>query len=89
MAEYNAATHGDMDIIFVGGGTSACVAAGRLAASHTHLKILLIEGGRNNFEDPTVRNPAAFLTHLAPDSQSAIVCPKYSYTCSLFMPPWI
>lgn len=73
MAEYDAATHGDMDIVFVGGGTAACVTAGRLAAAHPDLKILLIEGGRNNLDDPTIRNPAIYLSHLAPDSQTAIV----------------
>jgi alcohol oxidase len=69
----DSADQGDMDIIFAGGGTAACVAAGRLAKAHPDLKILLIEGGKNNFEDPTVRNPALFLSHLAPDSKNAIV----------------
>jgi choline dehydrogenase-like flavoprotein len=64
---------GDVDIIFVGGGTAACVAAGRLAKANPDLKILLIEGGKNNFNDPTVVNPAVYLSHLAPDSKSAIV----------------
>jgi len=41
---------GDMDIIFAGGGTAACVAAGRLAKANPELKILLIEGGPNQFE---------------------------------------
>lgn len=41
---------GDMDIIFAGGGTAACVAAGRLAKANPDLKILLIEGGPNQFE---------------------------------------
>ena len=65
---------GDMDIIFAGGGTAACVAAGRLAKANPDLKILLIEGGRNNFQDPTVVNPAVFLSHLAPDSKTTVVC---------------
>ena len=39
-----------MDIIFAGGGTAACVAAGRLAKANPELKILLIEGGPNQFE---------------------------------------
>lgn len=72
MTTYNDAL-GEMDIIFVGGGTAACVAAGRLAKANPDLKILLIEGGRNNFEDPTVVNPAVYLSHLAPDSKTAIV----------------
>jgi alcohol oxidase len=72
-------TEGEMDIIFAGGGTAACVAAGRLAEAHPDLKILLIEGGKDNYEDPTVRTPAIYLAHLKPDSQTAIVCSNYYY----------
>lgn len=46
---------GDMDIIFAGGGTAACVAAGRLAKANPDLKILLIEGGPNQFEVSCLR----------------------------------
>ena len=49
------------------------VAAGRLAKANTDLKIVLVEGGKNNFNDPTVVNPAVYLSHLAPDSKTAIV----------------
>ncbi|KAJ8519058.1 hypothetical protein ONZ45_g3963 [Pleurotus djamor] len=35
----------DYDIIFAGGGTTACVTAGRLAAANPKLRILLIEQG--------------------------------------------
>jgi alcohol oxidase len=49
------------------------VAAGRLAKANPDLKILLVEGGKNNFNDPTVVNPAVYLSHLAPDSKNAIV----------------
>ncbi|KUJ08512.1 putative alcohol oxidase [Mollisia scopiformis] len=71
MSTYNDGT-GEVDIIFAGGGTAACVAAGRLAKANPSLKILLVEGGRNNFEDPTVTNPAVYLSHLAPDSKTAL-----------------
>jgi len=63
----------DMDVIFAGGGTAACVAAGRLAKANPDLRILLIEGGKNNYNDPTVTTPALYLSHLAPDSQTALV----------------
>jgi alcohol oxidase len=33
---------------------------------------LLVEGGRNNHNDPTVVNPAFYLAHLAPGSQTAL-----------------
>jgi len=71
MSTYNDSV-GDVDIIFAGGGTAACVAAGRLAKANPDLKILLVEGGKNNFNDPTVINPAVYLSHLAPDSTNAI-----------------
>ncbi|CAD0097278.1 unnamed protein product [Aureobasidium mustum] len=60
------------DVIFAGGGTAACVAAGRLAAADSSLSILLVEGGKNNYNDPTVVNPAMYLVHLAPGSQTAL-----------------
>lgn len=63
------------DLIHEIGGTAACVAAGRLAKANPDLKILLVEGGRNNFNDPTVTNPAVYLSHLAPDSKTALVSP--------------
>lgn len=64
---------GEVDIIFAGGGTAACVTAGRLAKANPDLKILLVEGGANNLNNPTVVNPAVYLSHLAPDSKTALV----------------
>ncbi|KAF8667990.1 GMC oxidoreductase [Rhizoctonia solani] len=52
----------EFDIIFVGGGTTACVAAGRLAKSNPELDILLIEQGPNNYQDPQVVAPALFFS---------------------------
>ena len=54
------------------GGTAACVAAGRLAKNNPDLSILLVEGGKNNKDDPLVTNPAIYLAHLAPDSSTAL-----------------
>ncbi|EHK99491.1 putative alcohol oxidase [Glarea lozoyensis 74030] len=71
MSTYNDSV-GEVDIVFAGGGTAACVAAGRLAKANPDLKILLVEGGKNNFNDPTVTNPAVYLSHLAPDSKTAL-----------------
>ncbi|RFU33612.1 hypothetical protein B7463_g2751, partial [Scytalidium lignicola] len=71
MSTYNESI-GDVDIIFAGGGTAACVTAGRLASANPDLKILLVEGGKNNYNDPTVVNPAVYLSHLAPDSSTAL-----------------
>ncbi|PNY26834.1 Alcohol oxidase [Tolypocladium capitatum] len=60
------------DIIFAGGGAAACVAAGRLAKADPNLSILLVEGGKNNLNDPTVVTPAMFLSHQEPGSQTAL-----------------
>ena len=49
------------------------MAAGRLAKNNPDLSILLIEGGRDNKNDPTVVNPAIFLAHLAPTTQTALL----------------
>ena len=79
MAEYDPSTHGDVDIIFAGGGTAACVAAGRLAKANRDLRILLIERGSITFEDPSVRTPALYPSHLAPGSKTTIVNIIFSY----------
>jgi len=36
------------------------------------LSILIIEGGKNNLNDPTITNPALYLSHLAPDSKTTL-----------------
>lgn len=72
MSTYNDSV-GEVDIIFAGGGAAACVTAGRLAKANPDLRILLVEGGGNNFNDPAIVNPAVFLSHLAPESKATIV----------------
>jgi ribulose 1,5-bisphosphate synthetase/thiazole synthase len=64
----------EYDLIFVGGGTAACVAAGRLTQKLPDLKILIIERGRDSLGDATVEHPALFMAHLMPDSTTALVC---------------
>lgn len=44
--------------------------ASRLAAADPSLSILMIEGGQNNANVPTITHPALFLIHLAPGSTS-------------------
>jgi hypothetical protein len=73
IAIYKPNIYKDIDIIFASSGTTACIAAGRLAKANPKLKILLIKGGLNTLKDPTVRNPVLFLLHLAPKSKTAIV----------------
>ncbi|KAK8121678.1 hypothetical protein PG984_010348 [Apiospora sp. TS-2023a] len=62
----------EVDVIVAGGGTAGCVVAARLAEADPSLSILVIEGGRDNHDDPTVVNPAPFLTHLQPSNKSAL-----------------
>ncbi|CAJ2508973.1 Uu.00g139990.m01.CDS01 [Anthostomella pinea] len=62
----------EVDVIIAGGGTAACIVAGRLAEADPGLSILVIEGGANNYNEPSVVQPAQFLTHIAPGSTSAI-----------------
>jgi alcohol oxidase len=84
MSTYNESI-GDVDIIFAGGGTAACVAAGRLAKKNPDLKILIVEGGKNNYNDPMVTTPAVYLSHLAPDSKTALVNSLLSIIISSFI----
>ncbi|KAJ7040472.1 GMC oxidoreductase-domain-containing protein [Mycena alexandri] len=44
----------EVDIIVAGGGPAGCVVAGRLAYADPSLKVMLIEGGANNRDDPWV-----------------------------------
>lgn len=62
----------EYDIIFAGGGTAACVAAGRLAQADPSLSILIIERGRNNLNNPLVTVPGLFCANLLPETQTAI-----------------
>ncbi|KAJ8127167.1 hypothetical protein O1611_g6470 [Lasiodiplodia mahajangana] len=62
----------EVDVIIAGGGTAGCIVAGRLAEADPNLSILVIEGGRDNYQDPTVVIPGMFPIHLAADSKTAI-----------------
>ncbi|KAH0827453.1 hypothetical protein J3R83DRAFT_4141 [Lanmaoa asiatica] len=59
------ATH-EYDIIFAGGGTTACVVAGRLAAADPFLKILILEAGPHTKDDPRCVEPSRCISHLKP-----------------------
>ncbi|KAG6378102.1 hypothetical protein JVT61DRAFT_13787 [Boletus reticuloceps] len=59
------ATH-EYDIVFAGGGTTACVVAGRLAAADPSLKILVLEAGPHTKDDPRCVEPSRCIQHLEP-----------------------
>ncbi|KAH7888383.1 GMC oxidoreductase-domain-containing protein [Phlebopus sp. FC_14] len=56
------------DIVFAGGGTAACVIAGRLAAVDPSLKILVVESGLHSRDNPIHVQPCKFIENLAPTS---------------------
>ncbi|KIM40626.1 GMC oxidoreductase [Hebeloma cylindrosporum] len=60
------------DIIFAGGGASACITAGRLAAADPTLKILVVEAGPHIRESRDHVQPARYFSNLA--------LPKETYT---------
>ncbi|KAK7431557.1 hypothetical protein QQZ08_001775 [Neonectria magnoliae] len=62
----------EVDVIIAGGGTAACVVAGRLAEADPKLSILLIEGGQNNYDVPNIVHPVFFLDHLHPSAKTTI-----------------
>ncbi|KAJ3987018.1 GMC oxidoreductase-domain-containing protein [Lentinula detonsa] len=58
----------DFDIIFGGGGTAACVAAGRLAAANPTLRILVLEAGEHTKNEDSHVQPGRYFGHLSPAS---------------------
>ncbi|KAG1859674.1 GMC oxidoreductase-domain-containing protein [Suillus subluteus] len=58
----------EFDIIFAGGGTTACVVAGRLAAWDPSLSILILEGGQHTLNQAAHVQPYRFTSHHAPTS---------------------
>lgn len=57
----------EVDIIVAGGGPAGCVVAGRLAYADPNLKVMLIEGGMNNRDDPWVYRPGIFVRNMQRD----------------------
>lgn len=53
------------------GGTAGCTVAGRLAAADPNLSILLIEGGRDNYDVPSVVHLGLVTHNLAPQTLTA------------------
>ncbi|KAK7955809.1 uncharacterized protein PG986_005031 [Apiospora aurea] len=52
------------------GGTAGCIVAARLAEADPALAVLVVEGGRDNADDPSVAHPLLFMSHLAPASDT-------------------
>ncbi|KAF9245021.1 GMC oxidoreductase-domain-containing protein [Melanogaster broomeanus] len=58
----------EYDIIFAGGGTTACVVAGRLASADPSLRILVLEAGPHTKDDPNYVQPSRCLLTVEPGS---------------------
>ncbi|KAK0497831.1 GMC oxidoreductase-domain-containing protein [Armillaria luteobubalina] len=58
------------DVIFAGGGTTACMVAGRLTKADPNLKILILEAGPTTKDKIDHIQPGRYITHLAPDSRT-------------------
>ena len=61
----------EVDIIVVGGGSSGCVPAGRLANLDHKLQVLLIEAGESNLNNPWVYRPGIYPRNMKLDSKTA------------------
>ncbi|KAG1730381.1 GMC oxidoreductase-domain-containing protein [Suillus paluster] len=62
----------EFDIIVAGGGATACVVAGRLAACDSSLKILILEAGEHTLNEAAHVQPYQYVTHHAPTSTTMI-----------------
>ncbi|EPS98838.1 hypothetical protein FOMPIDRAFT_156775 [Fomitopsis schrenkii] len=60
----------EVDIIIAGGGTTGCVIAGRLAAADPSLRIAIIEAGPPTLDDLAHVQPARYLSHYLPGSET-------------------
>ncbi|KAG1864381.1 GMC oxidoreductase-domain-containing protein [Suillus subluteus] len=61
-------SHPEFDILFAGGGTTACVVAGRLAAYDPSLRILILEAGQHTLNKPIHVQTYQFPFNQAPTS---------------------
>ncbi|KAJ3484271.1 hypothetical protein NLG97_g7097 [Lecanicillium saksenae] len=65
----------EVDVIVAGGGTAGCIVASRLASADRDLSVLVIEGGMNNYQDPTIVNIGLFFPHIMPGSKTTLFYP--------------
>ncbi|KAK7932311.1 GMC oxidoreductase-domain-containing protein [Apiospora marii] len=62
----------EVDIIVAGGGSAGCIVAARVSDADPNLSVLLVEGGANNDDNPTITHPAFLMANLAPDSKHSL-----------------
>ncbi|KAI0830382.1 alcohol oxidase-like protein [Hypoxylon sp. FL0890] len=59
----------EVDVIVAGGGSAGCIVAARLSDADPNLSVLLIEGGTNNYQEPSIVYPAFMFNHVAPGNK--------------------
>ncbi|KAJ7060456.1 GMC oxidoreductase-domain-containing protein [Mycena amicta] len=62
--------HDTYDLVFAGGGASACVTASRLAKAFPNLSILVLECGPTTKDNPAHIVPGRFFGHLLPGNKA-------------------
>lgn len=68
-------------ILHHAGGTAGCIVASRLASADPDLTVLVIEGGMNNYKDPSIVNIGFFFAHILPDSKRTLFYPSKESEC--------
>ena len=53
------------------GGTAGCIIASRLSDAATHLSILVVESGPNNYNVPGIVHPALYRSNFVPETRTA------------------
>ena len=71
MKEFGKCLRRNADITLIG-GTTGCIVAARLSDADPNLSILVIEGGQNNFQDPSIIHPVLFFGNLQPENKKAL-----------------
>ncbi|KAG2032664.1 hypothetical protein BDR03DRAFT_935896 [Suillus americanus] len=71
--------YSEFDIIFAGGGTTACVAAGQLAACDSSLKILILEVGEHILNQAAHVQPYQYVTHQVPTIMACTCVPASDF----------
>ncbi|KIW18247.1 hypothetical protein PV08_02535 [Exophiala spinifera] len=67
------------DVVVAGGGTTGLIVAARLAKADPHLSIVVLESGINIRDNPSIVNPAVYISNILPGSKTATF---YKSKCS-------
>ncbi|KAJ6463036.1 GMC oxidoreductase-domain-containing protein [Mycena vitilis] len=62
----------EYDLVFAGGGTTACITASRLASAFPELSILVLESGPGTKDKYKHIQPGQYVSHVAPTSDTVL-----------------